>query len=993
MEEAVTRKYIHTNSSSITSFSAAVEACLSHELRRRTLGLFRSSCTTALLLKAAKFNADAKHVADILGDLESADGGKRSSSSGDSTTKLSFGAKPALQKRNSASLLSNSTTVHQRYVWIKIALFERKLTDIVDYLVQNSNKYYEKESVLADPDYGPVLSSLMVGPCALDFSRMKTQDHFWSDPPAEELVQRHQMSTSAYTNGNSFNTPVSKTLGLQGKSNSNPSITAQDYVASLHQNSKSTLLYGKNNVGVLPVGGSEVLQGYLSLHDDCQILLLKWTPNQIMSAVPDSNDNHEKRNFWDFALAIAISEIVYLHCHQTGEKGGVMIPVGQDGSQFPPITFPAGGHLLAFLTCLEAGLPPNGYLDPPLDEDGTGKIFPRLRRRSSEKDEQSGDYVFRIVCNSPMPARETPSPPRSLSKESRQRRSLKRSDDISSHGTSSSKSSLSYTDSLQEVFEAGKDTISSHLLSNGDSLSVLCSSMRRQIISRAFEGWYSCTKHLKDIKMQLFPLLNRDFDLSIVRIDESPGLTKEVFNQLYIDGVLQDYEEVLRLTYLGGVDPELRKVVWPYLLGHYQFGSTVQERQEKDSSLKQIYESTMSEWLAVEAITRQRDRDQTAANIAKLSSGSYSLDCQEVIDKLTDFEPNCERHKLTKLSRGLSNDVFQDHNYHNNERDLTDVTEVLSGTDEFFTPETDRKASSAFAEDLKSETAQESSSSAIPIHLERKASERNIHKFESRDEDDTHDKLTVDEIQDVFSIESRSSCISPASSSHGGVYSLELLEQFGLNIHRIDKDVQRCDRNYWYFSTANLDKLRNIMCTYVWEHLEVGYMQGMCDLLAPLLVVLDDEALTYSCFCKVMERLSSNFPHGGMMDKHFSNMKMLIQILEPELYDVILGSENPQLYFCYRWFLLDFKREFKYEDIFLIWEVLWAAPAVTTENFHLFGALALLQLYKHIIIAQNMDYTDLIKFFNEMAEKHNAVQVLMKSRQVVQSIQKVVMEK
>lgn len=28
--------------------------------------------------------------------------------------------------------------------------------------------------------------------------------------------------------------------------------------------------------------------------------------------------------------------------------------------------------------------------------------------------------------------------------------------------------------------------------------------------------------------------------------------------------------------------------------------------------------------------------------------------------------------------------------------------------------------------------------------------------------------------------------------------------------------------------------------SYVWEHLDVGYVQGMCDLLAPLLVVLDD---------------------------------------------------------------------------------------------------------------------------------------------------------
>lgn len=28
--------------------------------------------------------------------------------------------------------------------------------------------------------------------------------------------------------------------------------------------------------------------------------------------------------------------------------------------------------------------------------------------------------------------------------------------------------------------------------------------------------------------------------------------------------------------------------------------------------------------------------------------------------------------------------------------------------------------------------------------------------------------------------------------------------------------------------------------SYVWEHLEMGYIQGMCDLLAPLMVILDD---------------------------------------------------------------------------------------------------------------------------------------------------------
>jgi len=36
----------------------------------------------------------------------------------------------------------------------------------------------------------------------------------------------------------------------------------------------------------------------------------------------------------------------------------------------------------------------------------------------------------------------------------------------------------------------------------------------------------------------------------------------------------------------------------------------------------------------------------------------------------------------------------------------------------------------------------------------------------------------------------------------------------------------------------------NVKCMwyvrYVWETLDVGYIQGMCDLLAPLLVVFDD---------------------------------------------------------------------------------------------------------------------------------------------------------
>lgn len=142
-----------------------------------------------------------------------------------------------------------------------MALYEKKLSRIIDHLVSNAMHYYERDSLVADPDCGSILGSLLVGPCALEYSRAKTADHFWSDPPADELVQRHRISS-----GNPTPPPCRRPIlnfkrslhssedGSTSSFKSAASATvAKDYVESLHQNSRTTLLYGKNNVHVLPV--------------------------------------------------------------------------------------------------------------------------------------------------------------------------------------------------------------------------------------------------------------------------------------------------------------------------------------------------------------------------------------------------------------------------------------------------------------------------------------------------------------------------------------------------------------------------------------------------------------------------------------------------------------------------------------------------------------------------------------------------------------------
>lgn len=57
------------------------------------------------------------------------------------------------------------------------------------------------------------------------------------------------------------------------------------------------------------------IAGYLSLHKSNESLLLKWTPNKLMSG----SCEREKSQFWDYALTVNLNDVVYIHCHQHGK--------------------------------------------------------------------------------------------------------------------------------------------------------------------------------------------------------------------------------------------------------------------------------------------------------------------------------------------------------------------------------------------------------------------------------------------------------------------------------------------------------------------------------------------------------------------------------------------------------------------------------------------------------------------------------------------------
>ncbi|EMP40459.1 TBC1 domain family member 15 [Chelonia mydas] len=78
----------------------------------------------------------------------------------------------------------------------------------------------------------------------------------------------------------------------------------------------------------------------------------------------------------------------------------------------------------------------------------------------------------------------------------------------------------------------------------------------------------------------------------------------------------------------------------------------------------------------------------------------------------------------------------------------------------------------------------------------------------------------------------------------------------------IEKDVNRTDRtNKFYEGQDNpgLILLHDILMTYCMYDFDLGYVQGMSDLLSPVLYVMENEVDAFWCFVSYMDQMHENF--------------------------------------------------------------------------------------------------------------------------------------
>ncbi|KAI1390932.1 GTPase-activating protein GYP7 [Hypoxylon trugodes] len=213
---------------------------------------------------------------------------------------------------------------------------------------------------------------------------------------------------------------------------------------------------------------------------------------------------------------------------------------------------------------------------------------------------------------------------------------------------------------------------------------------------------------------------------------------------------------------------------------------------------------------------------------------------------------------------------------------------------------------------------------------------------------------------------------------------------------RIEKDVHRTDRTVPIFAgediphpdpespfaeagtNVHMEQMKDMLLTYNEYNKDLGYVQGMSDLLAPIYAVMQDDAIAFWGFQHFMDRMERNFlrDQSGMRNQLLT-LDHLVQFMDPKLYAHLQSADSTNFFFFFRMLLVWYKREFIWMDVLHLWEILWTD--YLSSSFHLFVALAILEKHRDVIMVHLRHFDEVLKYVNELSNTMDLESTLIRA--------------
>ncbi|KAL5567699.1 hypothetical protein UlMin_024274 [Ulmus minor] len=381
------------------------------------------------------------------------------------------------------------------------------------------------------------------------------------------------------------------------------------------------------------------------------------------------------------------------------------------------------------------------------------------------------------------------------------------------------------------------------------------------------------------------------------------------------DGKLRDGGvKFLKKVRSRGVDPSIRAEVWPFLLGVYDLNSTREEREILRNQKRKEYEKLRRQCRRLIKHSNESFKLKECGGISSDGdSGSFILETDspssEDVVSARESLSSQERSPDSGYSEELSSTLLDGND---SSRRITNADSSALNTDSSDSESSeDPEVSQTFnpSESREESDSVTTSKGNTPSRTEFQS------KFPTNE-----DFATWQRIIRLDAVRANSEWIpySPSQASVSEGRARRSAEAVGL------KDYDHLEPCRIFHAA----RLVAILEAYALYDSEIGYCQGMSDLLSPIIAVMTEDHEAFWCFVGFMKKARHNFRLDEVgIRKQLNLVSKIIKSKDSHLYRHLEKLQAEDCFFVYRMVVVLFRRELTFEQTLCLWEVMWADQA------------------------------------------------------------------